>query len=76
MRHVYPPRHPAWLDAKAQGQATPAREQVPEPAPPHERDQADPGQAGAAVQAGRVGRKARGKASGRSADRGPEKPGQ
>ncbi|MFL6678525.1 MAG: hypothetical protein ACJ8IK_09290 [Burkholderiaceae bacterium] len=48
MKHVYPPRHPASLDAPAKGPATVPRGNAAEPAPAHERD--DSGQGAAASQ--------------------------
>jgi len=59
MKHVYPPRHPAWLDEQARSQASPA--------PPQG------GQAPAAPQQHEIGRKAYDNATDGSADtdRGP-----
>ena len=61
MKHVYPPRHPASLDAQA------------EPALPHERDESSASQAAAAPQQRETGRKAWRDAtgSGTDTDRGP-----
>ena len=59
MKHVYPPRHPAWLDEQAKGAASPAQPQGGQPpAAPPQRE---------------IGRKAYGNATDGSADtdRGP-----
>ena len=58
MRHVYPPRHPASLDAPSSGATTVSRERTSEPALPHEQDESSHSQARATPQQQDVGRKA------------------
>ena len=45
MKQVYPPRHPASLDASPPGQDAVARDEAVEPAPPGGKDAASPGHA-------------------------------
>ena len=73
MKHVYPPRHPEWLDGKAGGQTSASRENAAEPALPHERDESSGSQGAATPQQRDIGRKAYGDATDGSADtdRGP-----
>ena len=73
MKHVYPPRHPASLDA-ANGSTSASRGQAREPALPHEQDESSGSQARATPQQKEVGRKAYGNATDGTADtdRGPE----
>jgi hypothetical protein len=73
MKHVYPPRHPASLDAPVDGQATAPRGNATEPALPRERDESGRDQAAAAPQQRDTGRKAWRDAAGGGADtdRGP-----
>ena len=72
MKHVYPPRHPASLDA-ANGQTRASRDQAREPALPHEQDESSRSQASATPQQKDVGRKAWRNATDGTADtdRGP-----
>lgn len=42
MKHVYPPRHPAWLDDKT-GQAPPAGAEAPQAVPTRGQDEAEKG---------------------------------
>ena len=56
MKHVYPPRHPASLDAPPTGATTASRER--EPSLPHERDESSHSQAPASAQQKEVGRQA------------------
>ena len=58
MKHVYPPRHPTWLDAPSQGATTASRGREREPALPHEADESSTSQASATPQQQDVGRKA------------------
>ena len=58
MKHVYPVRHPASLDATPQAATTASRERAPEPALPHEQDESSSSQASASPQQKDVGRKA------------------
>ena len=73
MKHVYPPRHPAWLDGKPTGQKSTSRDNASEPALPHEHDESSRGQAAATPQQREIGRKAYDAATDGSADtdRGP-----
>ena len=58
MKHVYPVRHPASLDAAAQGATTASRNREREPELPHEQDESSQSQARASEQQKDVGRKA------------------
>ncbi len=58
MKHVYPIRHPASLDAPPNGQTTASRERAPEPALPHEQDESSHSQASTTPQQEEVGRQA------------------
>lgn len=58
MKHVYPPRHPASLDAPPTGATTASRERTREPSLPHERDESSHSQARASVQQKELGRQA------------------
>jgi hypothetical protein len=73
MKHVYPPRHPAWLDGKPSGETSTSRGNASEPALPHEHDESSHGQAAVTPQQREIGRKAYGNAIDGSADtdRGP-----
>jgi hypothetical protein len=73
MKHVYPPRHPAALDAAPSGATTASRDRAREPALPHEQDESSRSQASATPQQKDVGDKAYGNAVDGSADtdRGP-----
>jgi hypothetical protein len=57
MKHVYPPRHPASLDAPAQGPATAAGGHAAEPAPEPEPEES--GRGAAASRQQETGRPAR-----------------
>ncbi len=57
MKHVYPVRHPASLDAAQQG-ATRASRDRKQPALPHEQDESSHSQARASEQQKDAGRKA------------------
>ena len=72
MKHVYPPRHPASLDA-ANGSTSASRGQAGEPALPHEQDESSRSQASATPQQKDVGRQAYRNATDGTADtdRGP-----
>ena len=72
MKHVYPPRHPASLDA-ANGATSASRDRAREPALPHERDESSASQASATPQHADIGRKAWRNATDGTADtdRGP-----
>jgi len=74
MKHVYPPRHPASLDAPANGSTSASRDRAREPSLPHEHDESSHSQARATPQQEEVGRKAYGNAIDGTADtdRGPE----
>lgn len=58
MKHVYPVRHPASLDAQPQGATTASRDQAREPSLPHEQDESSSSQASATPQQQEVGRQA------------------
>jgi hypothetical protein len=68
MKHVYPVRHPAWLDAQAKGSTTATRDRAREPSLPHEQDESSSSQASASPQHREVGRKAYDNATDGSAD--------
>ena len=74
MKHVYPVRHPASLDAAEQGATTASRDRKPEPTLPHEHDESSRSQASASEQQKDVGRKAYKDATSPSTDtdKGPE----
>ncbi len=73
MKHVYPPRHPASLDAAAAGSTTASRDNEREPSLPHEQDESSHSQARASEQQKDVGDKAFRNATDGTADtdRGP-----
>ena len=73
MKHVYPPRHPASLDAAPRGETTASRDNAHEPAMPHEHDESSHSQASATPQHQVQGRKAYDDATDGSqdTDRGP-----
>ena len=73
MKHVYPVRHPASLDAAAKGETTASRDRAREPALPHEHDESSDSQARASEQQKDVGRKAYRDATspGTDTDKGP-----
>ncbi len=73
MKHVYPPRHPASLDAASNGATTASRDRAREPSLPHEQDESSRSQARATPGQEDVGRKAYGNATDGTADtdRGP-----
>ena len=73
MKHVYPPRHPASLDAAPTGATTASRGQEREPALPHEQDESSRSQGRASEQQKAVGRQAYGNATDGTTDtdRGP-----
>jgi len=56
MKHVYPPRHPAWLDDKS-GQASPAGADAPQALPTQQQDEAGKGGTAGAAQPVDDGRK-------------------
>ncbi len=58
MKHVYPVRHPASLDAAEQASTTASRDRQPEPALPHEQDESSRSQAQVSEQQKDVGRQA------------------
>ena len=68
MKHVYPIRHPASLDAAPQGSTTVSRDRTPEPPLPHEQDESSASQASATPQHEDVGRKAYDNATDGTAD--------
>jgi len=68
MKHVYPVRHPASLDAQTKGSTTARRDETPEPSLPHEQDESSGSQASAAPQQQDVGRKAYDNATDGTAD--------
>ncbi len=68
MKHVYPVRHPASLDATPNGSTTASRDRAPEPSLPHEQDESSAGQASATPQQKDVGRKAYDNATDGTAD--------
>lgn len=73
MNKVYPPRHPASLDATPNGQTTASRQQASEPSLPHEQDESSHSQARATPAQNEVGSKAYGNATDGTTDtdRGP-----
>ena len=58
MKHVYPVRHPASLDAQPKGSTTASRDQAREPSLPHEQDESSASQASATPQHREVGKQA------------------
>ncbi|MCK9686124.1 hypothetical protein [Scleromatobacter humisilvae] len=68
MKHVYPVRHPASLDATPKGSTTTSRDSAHEPSLPHEQDESSSSQASATPQHQEVGRKAYDDATDGSAD--------
>jgi hypothetical protein len=68
MKHVYPIRHPASLDAAAKGSTTATRGQAREPSLAHEQDESSDSQASATPQQGEVGRQAHEDATGGRSD--------
>ena len=68
MKHVYPVRHPASLDAAVQGATTASRDRKPAPALPHEHDESSHSQARASERQKDVGRKAYKDATGPGTD--------
>ena len=68
MKHVYPVRHPASLDATPKGSTTESRDSAREPSLPHEQDESSSSQASATPQHQEVGRKAYEDATDGSAD--------
>jgi hypothetical protein len=68
MKHVYPVRHPASLDAAPKGSTTTSRDRAREPSLPHEQDESSGSQASAAPQQGDVGSKAYDNATDGTAD--------
>jgi len=68
MKHVYPVRHPASLDATPQAATTASRDRAREPALPHEQDESSRSQASATPQHEDVGRKAYDNATDGTAD--------
>jgi len=73
MKHVYPPRHPASLDADAPGAASSSRDGDRAPDLPHDRDESSHSQAPASPRQQQVGRRAYDDATDGTADtdRGP-----
>jgi hypothetical protein len=73
LKHVYPPRHPAWLDAAPAAATRASGDRAREPALPHEQDESSRSQARATPGQEDVGRKAYGNATDGTADtdRGP-----
>jgi hypothetical protein len=63
MNKVYPPRHPASMDADTNGQTTASRDHAREPSLPHEQDESSRSQAQATPQQKEVGREAFGNAT-------------
>ena len=74
MKHVYPVRHPASLDAAEQGTTTASRDRSREPALPHEQDESSGSQASATQEQKDRGRRAFDNATDGTADtdKGPE----
>lgn len=74
MKHVYPLRHPASLDAQPQGSTTTSRDRAREPALPHEQDESSGSQASATPQHQDIGQQAYGNATDGTADtdKGPQ----
>ena len=68
MKHVYPVRHPASLDAAEQGANTASRDSARKSELPHEQDESSSSQASAAPQQKDVGRKAYDNATDGTAD--------
>lgn len=58
MKHVYPPRHPPWLDASVPPATPASRGQPAEPALPHEHDESSASQARATPGQESLGRQA------------------
>ena len=73
MKHVYPPRHPASLDAAGAGSTTASRDNSREPSLPHEQDESSHSQERASEQQKDMGDKAFRNATDGTADtdRGP-----
>ncbi len=73
MKHVYPPRHPASLDAAGPGETSASRDRTREPNLPHEHDESSHSQARASQRQEEVGRQAYDNATDGTADtdRGP-----
>jgi hypothetical protein len=68
MKHVYPVRHPACLDAQTKGSTTATRDQAAKPSLPHEQDESSGSQASATPQHQDVGRQAYDNATDGTAD--------
>ena len=68
MKHVYPPRHPASLDAAPKGLTTASRDRAHEPSLPHEQDESSGSQASATPQHQEIGSKAYDNATDGTAD--------
>ncbi len=68
MKHVYPVRHPASLDATPEVPSTVPRDRAHEPPLPHEQDESSSSQASATPQHQEVGRKAYDNATDGTAD--------
>ena len=68
MKHVYPVRHPASLDAAPKGSTTASRGSADEPSLPHEQDESSGSQASATAQHRDVGRQAYADATDGTAD--------
>lgn len=68
MKHVYPPRHPAELDAAPNGGTTSSRDRAKEPPLPHEQDESSRSQARGTAQQKDVGRRAYDNATDGTAD--------
>ena len=68
MKHVYPVRHPASLDAAPKGSTTVSRDRASEPSLPHEQDESSGSQASATPQQQELGRRAYDNAIDGSAD--------
>jgi hypothetical protein len=73
MNKVYPPRHPASLDAASNAPTSTARDQAQEPSLPHEQDESSHSQASGTPQQNDQGLKAFGNATDGTTDtdRGP-----
>lgn len=73
MKHVYPPRHPAFLDAAGPEATGASRERARGPDLPHEHDESSHSQERATLRQEEVGRKAYDNATDGTADtdRGP-----
>ena len=74
MKHVYPVRHPASLDAAEQGTTTASRDRAREPSLPHEQDESSGSQSSATQEQKEHGRRAFDNATDGTADtdKGPE----